>query len=99
MRILVVSTPIFKLPCAGYSGLEHLAWLTAKGLAEANDNIGPLTNAFGNLLKVGAPFIEQMGYGFAFMTGEFSSFINEAAQTGQLTGWLNAALSVMGSIS
>lgn len=39
MRILVISTPIFKLPVAGYSGLEHLVWLTAKGLAEKGNQV------------------------------------------------------------
>jgi glycosyltransferase involved in cell wall biosynthesis len=33
MRITVISTPVFKLPCLGYSGLEHLAWQQAAGLA------------------------------------------------------------------
>lgn len=33
MKICVISTAIFKVPCVGYSGLEHLAWLTARGLA------------------------------------------------------------------
>lgn len=39
MRITVISTPIFKLPVQGYSGLEHLAWLTAKGLAEKGHEV------------------------------------------------------------
>jgi glycosyltransferase involved in cell wall biosynthesis len=39
MKICVISTPIFKLPLAGYSGLEHLAWLTAKGLAEKGHEV------------------------------------------------------------
>ena len=39
MRICVISTPVFQLPCAGYSGLEHLAWLTAKGLAERGESV------------------------------------------------------------
>jgi len=33
MRIIVISTPVFKVPVAGYSGLEHLAWQQAAGLA------------------------------------------------------------------
>jgi glycosyltransferase involved in cell wall biosynthesis len=33
MKVAVISTPIFRLPCVGYAGLEHLAWLTARGLA------------------------------------------------------------------
>ena len=33
MRIVVVSTPVFRLPCVGYAGLEHLAWQQAAGLA------------------------------------------------------------------
>lgn len=33
MKILVISTSIFKVPTRGYSGLEEIAYLTAKGLA------------------------------------------------------------------
>lgn len=33
MKICVISATVFKVPVAGYSGLEHLAWLIAKGLA------------------------------------------------------------------
>lgn len=39
MKILVISTPIFKVPVEGYSGLEHLAWLIAKGLAEKGNQV------------------------------------------------------------
>ena len=39
MKICVISTPVFKVPVAGYSGLEHLAWLTAKGLAEKGHGV------------------------------------------------------------
>lgn len=39
MKILVISTPIFKLPCVGYAGLEHLAWLRAKHLAERGHEV------------------------------------------------------------
>lgn len=39
LRIAVISTPIFRLPVAGYSGLEHLAWLRAKGLAELGHDV------------------------------------------------------------
>ena len=39
MKIAVISTPVFKVPVAGYSGLEHLAWLTAKGLAEKGHDV------------------------------------------------------------
>ena len=40
MKICVISTPVFSLPVSGYSGLEHLAWLTAKGLAEKGHSVG-----------------------------------------------------------
>ena len=33
MRLAIISTPVFSVPVVGYSGLEHLAWLQAKGLA------------------------------------------------------------------
>lgn len=33
MKICVVSTPVFRVPCAGYAGLEVIAWETARGLA------------------------------------------------------------------
>lgn len=33
MRIAVISSTVFSVPTPGYSGLEHLAWLQAKGLA------------------------------------------------------------------
>lgn len=42
MKIMVISTPIFKFGptgCVGYSGLEHLAWLTAKGLVEKGHSV------------------------------------------------------------
>lgn len=37
MKICVISTTIMTCPPAGYSGLEMLAWLTAKGLAEKHE--------------------------------------------------------------
>jgi glycosyltransferase involved in cell wall biosynthesis len=33
MKICVISTPVFRVPTPGYSGLEHLAWQQAAGLA------------------------------------------------------------------
>lgn len=33
MKICVISTPVFKIPVSGYSGLEHLAWQIGAGLA------------------------------------------------------------------
>lgn len=39
MRIIVVSTSVFKIPVSGYSGLEHLAYLQAKGLAERGHEV------------------------------------------------------------
>ncbi len=39
MKIGVVSTPIFRVPVVGYSGLEHLAWQQAKGLAAKGHNV------------------------------------------------------------
>ncbi len=42
MKIAVVSTPILKLGVgglSGYGGLEHLAWLQAKGLAELGHEV------------------------------------------------------------
>ena len=39
MRICIISTCVFKIPVAGYSGLEHLAWLIAKGLAEKGHEV------------------------------------------------------------
>lgn len=34
MKICVISSTVFPVPVTGYAGLEHIAWLTAKGLAE-----------------------------------------------------------------
>lgn len=39
MKIAVVSTPVFTCPPEGYSGLEALAWHTAKGLAEKGHKV------------------------------------------------------------
>ncbi len=39
MKIAVISTPIFSLPLQNYGGLEHLAWQTAKGLAEKGHQV------------------------------------------------------------
>ena len=39
MRVGIVSATVFPVPPPGYSGLEHLAWLTAKGLAEAGHEV------------------------------------------------------------
>lgn len=39
MKILVISTPIFKLPCVGYAGLEHLAYQQAVGLAKKGHQV------------------------------------------------------------
>lgn len=39
MRIAVISTPVFRVPVAGYSGLEHLAWLIAKGLGAKGHHV------------------------------------------------------------
>jgi glycosyltransferase involved in cell wall biosynthesis len=37
MKILVISTTVFPVPVKSYSGLEHLAWLIAEGLAKKHD--------------------------------------------------------------
>lgn len=39
MKLCVISTSIFSVPVSGYSGLEHLAWLQAKGLAERGHEV------------------------------------------------------------
>ncbi len=39
MRVCIISTPIFQCPPIGYSGLEALAWLQAKGLAERGHEV------------------------------------------------------------
>lgn len=39
MRICVISTPVFSLPCSGYSGLEVIAWEQAKGLAKLGHQV------------------------------------------------------------
>ena len=39
MKVCVISTPVFKVPCSGYSGLEVIAWNQAKGLAEKGHNV------------------------------------------------------------
>jgi glycosyltransferase involved in cell wall biosynthesis len=39
MKIVVVSTTIMQVPPSGYSGLEMLAWLQAKGLAEKGHEV------------------------------------------------------------
>ncbi len=39
MKIAVISSTVFPVPVAGYSGLEHLAWLQAKGLAERGHDV------------------------------------------------------------
>lgn len=39
MKIVVISTPVFKVPLSGYGGLEAIAWYTAKGLAEKGHNV------------------------------------------------------------
>ncbi len=39
MKIVVVSTPVFKVPLSGYGGLEMIAWQTAKGLAERGHQV------------------------------------------------------------
>lgn len=39
MKVCIVSATVFKVPVVGYSGLEHLAWLQAKGLAERGHGV------------------------------------------------------------
>lgn len=39
MKVCVISTSVFKVPASGYSGLEQLAWLQAKGLAEKGHEV------------------------------------------------------------
>lgn len=39
MKICVVSTPVFQVPVTGYSGLEHLAWQQAEGLAKLGHQV------------------------------------------------------------
>jgi glycosyltransferase involved in cell wall biosynthesis len=39
MKVTVVSTPVFPCPPPGYSGLEHLAWLQAEGLAKRGHEV------------------------------------------------------------
>lgn len=39
MKVGVISSSVFKLPIHGYGGLEHVAWLQAKGLAERGHEV------------------------------------------------------------
>lgn len=39
MKIVVISSTIFQLPITGYGGLEHLAYVRAKGLAERGHQV------------------------------------------------------------
>lgn len=39
MKILVISTPIFRLPISGYGGLEQIAWQCAAGLAARGHSV------------------------------------------------------------
>ncbi len=39
MKIGVISSTVFKIPCLGYSGLEIIAWQCAKGLAEKGHQV------------------------------------------------------------
>lgn len=39
MKILCISSTVFQIPVHGYAGLEHLAWQTAKGLAEKGHEV------------------------------------------------------------
>ena len=39
MKVAVISTGVFKVPCTGYAGLEHLAWQIARGLAEKGHEV------------------------------------------------------------
>lgn len=39
MKICVISSTVFPVPVIGYSGLEHLAWQQAKGLAERDHQV------------------------------------------------------------
>lgn len=39
MKVCVISTPVFTIPVAGYSGLEHLAWQHAEGLSRLGHEV------------------------------------------------------------
>ncbi len=39
MKVIVVSTPVFKLPLMGYGGLEIVAWQQAAGLAQRGHEV------------------------------------------------------------
>lgn len=68
---------------------------TAMALARANDNVGPLTNALGNLMLIGAPVLEQVGAAFGDLSGQFADFINGAAASGALNDILVTGLETL----
>jgi phage-related protein len=76
-------------------GVNAVLDSTADALARANNNVGPMTNAIGNLMVVGAPVIERLGAGFDRLTGKFADFINGAAAQGRLDDMLNTAIETL----
>lgn len=77
------------------AGVRAIIDSTARGLAHANDATGGLVRAFGSLLQVGAPLVEQLGAGFASVAGTFSAFIARTAQSGQLAGFLQGGIETL----
>lgn len=75
-----------------FKGFRDLIDATALGLARANNNVGPLTDALGNLFIVAAPLARDLLGSIGSLTGRFADFINEAARTGELREWLQEAL-------
>lgn len=58
-----------------------------------------LTGAFAALTAVGSDFLPDLAGGLNEAIESFSTFITEAAKTGQLEGWISAGLSAIGDLA
>jgi glycosyltransferase involved in cell wall biosynthesis len=79
MKVAVISTPVFPCPPPGYSGLEHLAWITARGLARKGHQVtlmAPEGSHFpeGKLITTGKPGNWNEKKAFEFYWQQLPSF-------------------------
>jgi hypothetical protein len=85
-----------------FGGVNAVLENTSLAIALANENVFGLTDALGNVLKVGAPVVAELGRGFGETSGKVAEFINEAAKTGQLAQWMRDGINTiktLGSIA
>lgn len=76
------------------TGITIALGFLRQGLGSMSGALAPLTQAFTTLFIAGAPYIAQFGLWVQNAARAFSLFIQRAADSGQITVWINNAIFV-----